>query len=81
MNIQTPIEAIGLHFLNAEIKAQSKKWDAEAHFLEFEQALDTLDLISDGLPDDPKISNALNALHTKLSEVFENSKAKLLPDV
>ena len=42
MNIQTPIEAIGNHFLNKEMEAQSKKWDAEAHFLEFEQALDCL---------------------------------------
>jgi len=81
MNIQTPIEAIGLHFLNAEIEAQSKKWDVDAHFLEFEQALDTLDLISDGLPDDPKVTNALNALHSKLSEIFEKSKVKLLPDI
>ena len=75
MNIQTPIEAIGMHFLNAEIKAQSEKWDAEAHFLEFEQTLDTLDIISDGLPDDPKLSNALNALHSKLSQLYVNSKA------
>jgi len=77
MNIQTPIEAIGNHFLNKEIEAQSKKWDAEAHFLEFEQALDTLDIISDGLPDDPKASNALNALHSKFSELYLNSKAQI----
>ena len=75
MNIQTPIEAIGNHILNNQIKAQAKKWDAEAHFLEFEQALDTLDIISDGLPDDPKLSNALNALHSKLSELYLTSKA------
>ena len=80
MNIQTPIEAIGKHFLNAEIKAQSEKWDAEAHFLEFEQALDTLDIISDGLPDDPRISSALNSLHSKLSDIYMTSKAKLLPE-
>ena len=42
MNIQTPIEAIGNHILNNQIKAQANKWDAEAHFLEFEQALDCL---------------------------------------
>ena len=77
MNIQTPIEAIGLHFLNAEIKAQSEKWDAEAHFTEFEQALDTLDLISDGLPDDTKVSNALNALHGKFTEIYLQSKAHI----
>lgn len=77
MNIQTPIEAIGNHFLNKEIDAQSKKWDAEAHFLEFEQALDTLDLISDGLPDDPKIANVLNALYDKLTGIYKNSKAHI----
>ena len=74
MNIQTPIEAIGNHILNNQIEAQSKKWDAEAHFLEFEQALDTLDLISDGLPDDPKVSNALSALHGKFTEIYLQSK-------
>ena len=74
MNIQTPIEAIGNHILNNQIEAQSKKWDAEAHFLEFEQALDTLDLISDGLPDDPKVSNALSALHGKFTEIYLDSK-------
>ena len=77
MNIQTPIEAIGNHILNNQIGAQSKKWDAEAHFLEFEQVLDTLDIMSDGLPDDPKLSNALNALHSKLSEIYLNSKAHI----
>jgi len=46
--------------------AQSKKWDVENHFLEFGQALDTLDLITDGLADDPKISNALGAIHKTL---------------
>ena len=77
MNIQTPIEAIGNHILNNQIEAQAKKWDAEAHFLEFEQVLDTLDIMSDGLPDDPKLSNALNALHSKLSEIYLNSKAHI----
>ena len=77
MNIQTPIEAIGNHILNNQIEAQAKKWDAEGHFLEFEQTLDTLDIISDGLLDDPKLSNALNALHSKLSEIYLNSKAHI----
>ena len=80
MNIQTPIEAIGNHFLNKEIEAQSKKWDAEAHFLEFEQVLDTLDLISDGLSDDPKVANAINAIHANLSEIYLSSRARLFTD-
>ena len=77
MNIQTPIEATGNHFLNKQIEVQSKKWDVEAHFLEFEQTLDTLDIMSDGLPDDPKLSNALNALHSKLSQLYLTSKAHI----
>ena len=80
MNIQCPIERIGIHFLNTEIQEQSEKWDSEAHFTNFQQALDTLDIISDGLPDDPKVANALNALHSRFSEIFENSKVRLLPD-
>ena len=77
MNIQTPIEAIGLHVLNAEIKAQSDKWDAEAHFTAFEQALDLLDIMCDGLPDDPKVSNALSGLHKKFTEIYLQSKAHI----
>ena len=57
------------------MNAQSQKWDVENHFLEFGQALDTLDLIADGLVDDPKLENVLNALHGKLSAVFLNTKA------
>ena len=77
MNIQTPIEAIGNHFLNKEIEAQSRKWDVDTHFTEFQQALDMLDIMSDGLPDDPKISSALNSLHSKFSELYLNSKAHI----
>jgi len=42
-------------------------WDAESDLYQFECALDTLDLISDGLPDDKRISNALNGLHGALA--------------
>jgi len=80
-DIQGPTDEIDRHFLNKQIKAQSEKWDAEGHFLEFEQALDTLDLISDALPDDPKLSNALNGLHGNFDKLYQASKLKLLAEV
>ena len=78
MDIQTPTDHIDRHFLNQQIKAQAEKWDAEEHFLEFEQALDTLDLISDALPDDPKLSNALNGIHSNFNKIYQASKLMLL---
>ena len=78
MNIQKPVEAIEKDILNRQIEAQSRKWDIESDLQDFQRALDTLDLISDGLPDDPKVSNALNCLHGNLSEVYSNIKLKLL---
>ena len=80
MDIQTPTDHIDRHFLNEQMKAHSEKWDAEGHFLEFKQALDTLDLISDALPDDPKLSNALNGLHSNFSKIYQASKQKLLTE-
>jgi len=53
-------------------------WDAESDLYQFECALDTLDLISDGLPDDKRISNALNGLHDNLSKIHADFKAKLI---
>lgn len=79
--IHGPTDEIDRHFLNKQIKAQSEKWDAEGHFLEFEQALDTLDLISDALPDDPKLSNALNGLHGSFNKIYQASKLKLLAEM
>lgn len=78
MNIQTPVEKIDNHFLNRKIAAKAKEWDIESTLLEFEQALDTLDIISDGLPDDPRVSNALNGIHDKLSSVHSGLSARLL---
>ncbi len=78
MEIKTPTDLIDRHFLSEEIKAQSDTWDAEAHFIKFEQALDTLDLISDALPDDPKLSNALNGLHSNFSKIYKQSWPKLM---
>jgi len=53
-------------------------WDVESDLYEFEVALDTLDLISDGLPDDIRISNALNGLHDKLSKIHAGFAQKLI---
>jgi len=53
-------------------------WDIETCLYEFECALDTLDLISDGLPDDRKASNALNGLHHTFSKIHAEFKTKLL---
>jgi len=77
MNHLTPINITERDIRNAEVNAQSKKWDVENHFLEFGQALDTLDLITDGLADDPKISNALGAIHKTLCKVYSESKMRL----
>jgi len=74
MNIQTPIEAIQCQILNKQIETQSKKWDAESHLLDFERDLDILDLISDGLPDDPKTANALSRVHDNLSKIYSEFK-------
>jgi len=77
MNHLPPINITERDIRNAEVNAQSKKWDVENHFLEFGQALDTLDLITDGLADDPKISNALGAIHKTLCKVYSESKMRL----
>lgn len=53
-------------------------WDAESDLYRFECALDTLDLISDSLPDDIRISNALNGLHSEFSKIHANFKTRLL---
>ena len=53
-------------------------WDIESDLYQFECALDTLDLISDGLPDDIRISNALNGLHDKLSKIHADFKTRLM---
>ena len=78
MNIQTPIEQIEKQILDTQIKAQSKKWDVEKHFHKFEQAIDTLDVITDGLPDDPKLANVLIGLHERFCEIYSESKAQHL---
>jgi len=64
--------------INLQIEVPSPNWDAEALLYELECEIDTLDKISDGLPDDPITTNALNSLHAKLSNIHANFKAELL---
>lgn len=64
--------------INLHIEVPQSNWDAEALLYEFECEIDTLDKISDGLPDDIITTNALNGLHAKLSNIYANFKAELL---
>lgn len=59
--------------------SNQSNWDAEVTLQQFENALDILDLISDGLPDDRRISNALNDLHDKLSKIHADFSYRLAP--
>jgi len=78
MNIQTPIENIQSHILNMKIEAKANEWDVEKTLLELSQGLDVLDLISDGLPDDPRVSNALNSVHDMLTKVYSDLNSQLM---
>jgi len=60
---------MGLHKTN---------WDIEAELYELECAIDMLDRISDGLPDDRVTTNALNGLYGMLSNVHTVLKKRLL---
>lgn len=73
-----PIQVLKAQLVNSEIEEQSLEWDAETHLYEFECALDALDLMSDGLPDDQRTSNALNGLHSKLSNIHAIFTAHLI---
>lgn len=59
-------------------EAQKPYWDAEDTLYQLECEIDTLDKISDGLPDDPITTNALNSLHAKLSNIYAKFKTELL---
>lgn len=74
-----PIQGIETLSLNSDIKEQSLKWDAEKHLHDFRSELDSLDLMSDALPDDPRIANALIGLHDRLSNIYAEFKAQLQP--
>ena len=56
-------------------------WDIEAHLYEFECVIDTVEKISDGLPEDRTTTNALNGVHSSLSKVHAEFKARLLGDM
>lgn len=53
-------------------------WDIEADLYEFECAIDILDKISDGLPEDRTTTNALNGVHAKLCKIYADFRARLL---
>ena len=53
-------------------------WDIEADLYVFECIIDTLDKISDGLPEDRTTTNALNGVHNSLCKVHAEFKARLL---
>ena len=53
-------------------------WDIEADLYEFECIIDTLEKISDGLPEDRTTTNALNGVHGSLCKVYAEFKARLL---
>lgn len=55
-------------------------WDAESRLHEFECAIDTLDKIRDGLPDDRATANALSAVYTNLCALYSDFKDRLLFD-
>lgn len=73
-----PNQELVVELSNRQIEVQASKWDAEAQLYRFECAIDTLDKISDGLPDDPVTTNALNGLHECLSNIHAEFKAELL---
>lgn len=56
-------------------------WDIEAHLYELECVIDTVDKISDGLPEDRTTTNALNGVHASLSKFHAEFKARLLSDI
>ena len=65
-DISAPIRVLENQMLEAHISEQTQKWDVETHLIEFGRALDTLDVKSEGLPDDPRTANAIISVHDKL---------------
>lgn len=58
--------------------ASKPNWDIEARLYEFECVIDTVEKISDGLPEDRATSNALNGVHSALCKVYAEFKEGLL---
>ena len=78
MAISKPIRTKKVQPLNAHIKEQEKIWDVESDLDVFGRALDTLDIISDGLVDDSRTANAIIGVHESLSNIHAEFTAKLL---
>jgi len=53
----------------------------EDSLYEFECAIDLLDRLSDALIDDPTTANALNGLHGKFCEIYNDFKTRLIPEM
>jgi len=53
-------------------------WDIEANLYEFECVIDTVEKISDGLPEDRATTNALNGVHRNLCKVYAEFRARLV---
>ena len=73
-----PIRTKKVQPLNAHIKEQEKIWDIESDLDVFGRALDTLDVISDGLVDDSRTANAIIGVHDSLSNIHADFTKRLL---
>ena len=78
MAITKPIRAKKVQPLNARVKEQDQIWDIESNLELFGRALDTLDVISDGLVDDSRTANAIIGVHDNLSNIHAELTARLL---
>ena len=78
MAITKPIRTKKVQPLNARVKEQDQIWDIESNLELFGRALDTLDVISDGLVDDSRTANAIIGVHDNLSNIHAEFTARLL---
>ena len=79
MAIHKPIASVlETKIQNALINEQAQKWDSENTLSKFERAINTLDIISDGLPDDPRTASAILGVHDNLSNIHAEFKLNLL---
>jgi len=75
-----PIQGPQSPQLNNNTGVHPLRWDCESSLSDFEQALAMLDKISDGLPDDPITTQALNGLHDVLSNIHAEFTTELMAD-
>ena len=78
MASKQPTQVLETQLKNSEIAEQSLQWDSETSLNDFVRAIDMLDKISDGLPDDPITANALIGIHNNLSKIYAEFKDNLL---